>query len=807
MQRVFIEWCAILVLLVVISLVLSTGPRESVAGQFQSLDTSIYDLGNRLRPLEADNALAIIEIDEASLAQIGRWPWPRGLHAALLGVLTDAGARVIGIDILMAESARDDELLAQAISRAPPVVLPVASETDRNGRAWPIYPVHETGKASHLGHAHFSFDRDGVVRGLYLEEGGNLAFSISALAAAGIPMEDNLVATAAQEATNERRSNSLSTGVWDRSNFALVPASKPVLNRYSYAQVLRGEVDRKLFADKVVLIGATATGMRDAYSNAIMAEQTVSAGIDLHAAAFNALSQNKLIQRAPFAWHTPLIISVVLLTMLILYFASPRIGLAAVAAMALVTIVISIGLLQWGYWLPPGGTVLALLTAYPLWSWRRLESVVSGLIEQSRTLEAEPELLGLVTDGRPLADRTSGGPLLGHFLARPGLGTASATNAQSRGLFTPPADPIAIELTALRRAATRVNSLRLLLVTALERLPHAALISGIDGRVLIRNRLARESFPALGTDQEVHVWDWLAQEFNADELSSSADQTTELDSVEKRDSHDRDWLIDAHHVESDDLPALWLIQLTDISRLRALQREREEMMRFISHDLRSPQISILSELRQTPLDKQVASAAVIQAHAEHSLALAESFIQWTRAENKPFEAEPIDLVDLVDQARDAAWSQSKRAGTPIDLLLPDQAATSGDPQLLRRAIGNLIENAIKYGGTPNRIIVKVSPESRDDQDFWLLSVMDEGPGLGSTDTERIFDPYVRGAAPEDRHGTGLGLAFVRMVAERHGGYARAWNRSTGGAAFSLTVPTLPVTAGALPDAERAAEKS
>ena len=807
MQRVFIEWCAILVLLVVIGLVLSTGPRESVAGQFQSLDTAIYDLGNRLRPLEADGTLAIIEIDEASLAQIGRWPWPRGLHAALLGVLTDAGARVIGIDILMAESARDDELLAQAISRAPPVVLPVASETDRNGRAWPIYPVHKTGKASHLGHAHFNFDRDGVVRGLYLEEGGNLAFSISTLAAAGIPMPSKLVAAATQEATNERRSNSLSTGVWDRSSFALIPASKPVINRYSYAQVLRGEVDRQWFADKVVLIGATATGMRDAYSNAIMAEQTVSAGVDLHAAAFNALSKNKLIQRAPFGWHTPLIICVVLLTMLILYFTSPRIGLAAVAAMALATVVISIAILQWGYWLPPGGTVLALLTAYPLWSWRRLESVVSGLIEQSRTLEAEPELLGLVTDGRPLADRASGGPLLGHFLARPGLGTAPAASAQTQGLFTPPADPIAIELTALRRAATRVNSLRLLLVTALERLPHAALISGIDGRVLIRNRLARESFPALSTDQEVLVWDWLAREFNADELSSSADQTSELNSVEKRDSHDRDWLIDAHHVESDDLPALWLIQLTDISRLRALQREREEMMRFISHDLRSPQISILSELRQMPLDQQVASAAVIQAHAEHSLALAESFIQWTRAENKPFEAEPIDLVDLVDQARDAAWSQSKRAGTPIDLLLPEQAATSGDPQLLRRAIGNLIENAIKYGGTPNRITVKVSPETKDDQDFWQLSVMDEGPGLGSTDTERIFEPYVRGAAPEDRHGTGLGLAFVRMVAERHGGYARAWNRSTGGAGFSLTVPKLPVSAAVLPATERASAKS
>jgi len=303
---------------------------------------------------------------------------------------------------------------------------------------------------------------------------------------------------------------------------------------------------------------------------------------------------------------------------------------------------------------------------------------------------------------------------------------------------------------------------------------------------VIRNRLARESFPALGSDDEVLFWDWLSREFSADEFTLLADEQRDLDGVEKRDRNDRDWLIDAHHVEADDLPALWLIQLTDISRLRALQREREEMMRFISHDLRSPQISILSELRQIPIEEQVGSIATIQAHAEHSLALAESFIHWTRAENKPFESEPVDLTDLVTEARDAAWTLSKRADAPIDLVLPDDALTLGDPQLLRRAVGNLIENAIKYGGSPNRITIKLTA----DDEYWTLSVLDEGPGLGNNDTNRIFDPYVRGTAPKDQHGTGLGLAFVRMVAQRHGGEASASNRPEGGAQFNLMIPAI-----------------
>lgn len=792
-QRVFIEWCAILALLLAIGLGLSSGAADSVSGRIESVDTAFYDISNQLHPMPADQSLAIIEIDEASLAQIGRWPWPRGIHAALLAMLTDGGARVIGLDILMAETATDDQLLAQAIASSPPVVLPVASETDQNGRAWPIYPVHDSGRVAKLGHAHFSFDRDGVVRGLYLEEGGNPSFALAAHAAADRPLEGAQVRTAVANTTENRRNRSLSDGEWTRSAFALLPSSKPVTQRYSYAQVLRGDVERTVFADKIVFIGATAAGMRDAYSNAVMAGQNVSSGVDLHAAAFNALAKSRLTVRVPFGWHSIVIVLSILLTMLILYLTSPRYGLAATAALVLLVGAVSLLVLQFGHWMPPGGTVIAVLLAYPLWSWRRLETVISGLIEQSRTLESEPEILALVTENRdivgtsPTADSQSAiAPISFDTVSR----KAASLLPRRRWLqaLQPPVDPITARLRSLSRAATRINTLRLLLVTALERLPHAALISSTQGQIIIRNRLARESFSTLAAEGSISVWDWLKEEFSADinQLARQSDQPNEIEGVERRDRLDRDWLIDAHHVETDDLPALWLIQFTDISKLRALQREREEMMRFISHDLRSPQISIISALEQIPETGRSEWTDAIQSHAEHSLALAESFIQWTRAENKPFEVQQIDLTALAVEACDAAWPVSRRTGVPIKVNAPEAAPTLGDAQLLRRAIGNLIENALKYGGVLNRIDVSIELVEHN----WVLSVSDEGPGLGRIDTSKIFEPYVRGAAPEDRHGTGLGLAFVRMVAERHSGAAAAENNPDRGAKFTIVIPEI-----------------
>jgi CHASE2 domain-containing sensor protein len=235
-RRAFIEWCVITVLLLLLAFGLSTGPVDSVAGQLKRVDAGIYSLANQLNPLTPDDSLVLIAIDEDSLARIGRWPWPRTVHVAMLRKLTDAGAKVIGLDILMAEPSDADASLSDAIAGASPTVLPVTSETDRNGRIWPIYPVYEAGQHAKLGHAHFDFDVDGVVRGLHLQEGGLPAFSLATFVHAGGDVQNEKLRLVLENTTAEQRGRVFSEAGWSKSDFVLLPGVRPVSTTLSYAQ-------------------------------------------------------------------------------------------------------------------------------------------------------------------------------------------------------------------------------------------------------------------------------------------------------------------------------------------------------------------------------------------------------------------------------------------------------------------------------------------------------------------------------------------------------------------------------------------
>jgi signal transduction histidine kinase len=112
---------------------------------------------------------------------------------------------------------------------------------------------------------------------------------------------------------------------------------------------------------------------------------------------------------------------------------------------------------------------------------------------------------------------------------------------------------------------------------------------------------------------------------------------------------------------------------------------------------------------------------------------------------------------------------------------------SGDEDRLAQLVGNLVQNALRYGSAkPGSVRVAVG--SRDGQA--LLVVQDDGPGLPADALERVFDRFYRVDRGRSRTtgGTGLGLAIVRYVAEAHGGRVWVENVSTGGTRFSVALP-------------------
>ncbi|MCK9507774.1 MAG: HAMP domain-containing histidine kinase, partial [Pigmentiphaga sp.] len=241
------------------------------------------------------------------------------------------------------------------------------------------------------------------------------------------------------------------------------------------------------------------------------------------------------------------------------------------------------------------------------------------------------------------------------------------------------------------------------------------------------------------------------------------------------------------------LKGAYIVSLVDISSLRAAEKERDEALRFLSHDLRSPQASILSLVdllrSSTHAPDLPSSLSMISTYASRTIALAEGFVEQARLANQALRWHPCDLSELLNAAVDECWAQA--TAKQIHLIVPEPlpphwSVAAGD--LLFRSLVNLINNAIKYsppGSTVRAHIVKR-------EQGWGLSIQDQGRGMRPEDLARLkrFEAFTRIAAPEgeaEEGGFGLGLRFVDMVARRHAGYLDIESELGKGSGFTLNI--------------------
>ncbi len=369
----------------------------SYSGVLNRLDYVLYDLGQKFSSRAAPHDVVIVAIDEDSLAKLGRWPWPRDLHAGLVTQLKKDGAKAIGLDLIFSEpdatNLSADAKLAAAIKKAGNVVLPVLIENVRaNGQLIETLPLTEFAEGSaDLGRVHVELDTDGIARGVYLWEG--LAapdwplFAQSLLKVAGmLPETQSSQNPLLKEklAPEEIKPYALIRQDYRGLSFVGPPGS---FQSVSYAQVLAGEFPLGLFKDKIVLVGATAAGMGDLLPTPVSGLSQPMAGVEFHANVLQTMRQNKFIQTINPNISMAICALVALLPMLWLPRVSPLTGLLVSAVMLMLVTAVAIAL-PWliGRWLPPTGALFALLVAYPVWSWRKLESA-------NRFLDGELKLM------------------------------------------------------------------------------------------------------------------------------------------------------------------------------------------------------------------------------------------------------------------------------------------------------------------------------------------------------------------------------------------------------------------------------
>lgn len=242
---------------------------------------------------------------------------------------------------------------------------------------------------------------------------------------------------------------------------------------------------------------------------------------------------------------------------------------------------------------------------------------------------------------------------------------------------------------------------------------------------------------------------------------------------------------------ADNAHAGWMIALVDISEMRRAQSQRDEALRFISHDAREPSASILTILelaRQRPESfTRETLFASIERKARTGLELADGFVNLARAEAERFHPEVLDVVGVVQQAIDDAWAHAQNQQVQVVLLAsPDEALCVADRTLLMRALTNVLSNALKY--SPRGADLECSV--RDAGQHWRIAFRDHGPGIPQALQSQLFQPFHRlhHKAHPEVHGVGLGLLLVRTVIQRHGGRVEIDSAEDEGCTVTLVLP-------------------
>jgi signal transduction histidine kinase len=241
-----------------------------------------------------------------------------------------------------------------------------------------------------------------------------------------------------------------------------------------------------------------------------------------------------------------------------------------------------------------------------------------------------------------------------------------------------------------------------------------------------------------------------------------------------------------------------------LDRLDDAFRAQRQLIDDASHELRSPLAIIRTHLDATlnapdaSSDERSRAVAVIDRATSRMSRLVEDLLATARRDADALTDTEVDLSTVAREAGEESFLPDR----PLHLRYRTSEGLRliGDADALRRAVGNLLSNAVRMAPTASTVTVATGRTGS-----WLwLAVADEGPGIAAEDLPRVFDRFWRGA---DGHGgsrerrTGLGLAIVRQIVESHAGRIDAFSRQPGGSTFVVWLPSPQRTGDEPPPAE------
>lgn len=225
-------------------------------------------------------------------------------------------------------------------------------------------------------------------------------------------------------------------------------------------------------------------------------------------------------------------------------------------------------------------------------------------------------------------------------------------------------------------------------------------------------------------------------------------------------------------------------------RLRELEQLRDNLTHMIVHDLRSPLTAIICSLDLLNLELGSPNpevANLVQTARSNSSRLSEMVTQLLdisrlEAGKLPLRRSPCDLVKVARETLDSlsALAEARR----LILSAPKPVTPVCDADLIRRVLGNLVANALKFTMKSGVIKLSISVVNHATR----VEVTDDGPGIAPEHHQRIFEKFGQAEGMNSQHGTGLGLTFCKLAVEAHGGQIGVQSELGQGAVFWFTLP-------------------